>query len=115
MSKQRRNTFSYFKTSSSIGRDALPPIPPRKRKAIISALFWESPHPKFQARYNRLLSSRIQTLPKTSESGPRKSGPIAKAKTKIDRVNYVSTSVVTPRSLASWQELVLPLWVVRAI
>ena len=39
------------------------------------------------------------TRPYSSESGPRKSGPMAYAKTKIDSVNCASTSLVMPNCL----------------
>jgi hypothetical protein len=46
-----------------------------------------------------LLVCRTMTRPYISEAGPRKSGPMAYAKTKIESINDASTSLVTPNCL----------------
>jgi hypothetical protein len=51
-------------------------------------------------RYSKLLVCKTMTLPYISDKGPRKRGPIAYARTKMESVNEETTSLVIPNSLS---------------
>jgi len=73
---------------------ALRPSPERNLNAIISPLFLLAPHAVLKTKKNKLESCRTGTRPYISLRGPRINGPMAYAKTKIERTNCCSTSFV---------------------